>query len=1114
MRKITYMRFWFVGMVAFALLGVSCIKDDLDAFTYVEEGHPITVKMTMGLSKSADISITRADHSYSGLSTLTLFIYNADGTSCEQVLTLENGDGGLTFLGNTTGPNGERLYQLSFQTTSGEKKLLGVANYSTGNSGFWSGFTSVKDDALAKKLSFADLLSSLISLRDGLVGENGLILPSITASSQMVISGWNEGVVFDTNGTVTNCGTYGDEEHGILLKMDRAMARITFKISALSTTKMVGGVNHTVTFSPSTYKVYNIPKKALLVKPVSNVSGASFYTVDYLADEEFLTSATTNVPAVSGGNYTFTFYMPENVQVEKTQNSEGGEMTYVDRDKWKGTPGSSPEMKVWTNAPEHSTFVVINGTYTEEKDGQPYYTGTVNYTIHLGDFSSGEGATGSMGNFSVERNYSYTYTMSVLGADNIVVEAEVNGPGNQPGAEGDIYDADNCVYNYQLDAHFEQVYLQYDLSSVAEAVKTSLAQITSSPTDKQIDDAISSKLILVIQSEAMDHNSNGVVNKRGSLQPYQIYADAVRNAADPAAAAAAAKAEILDDDPSNVGVGEITPKKGFDYKWIEFWPQIGTTLASYPGTPDWSLAYIDGITNATGNDEYLMDVYDVIVAMGKVVRKIYNGDTPSTTEYGEDGITVTRDNGNYVARFTAFVNEYYYYSHPLTGTALSTWSVITNKIPREMIIAMSTNVSTDGNSSYSQIHSYISQLSMQTFYSSRTEQINAFGLETYNETPLAMPLTPPGSGNTYFDYALSDTYGRQNQIRLISKQGNATSLSGTLNWNDYITDSKNGWSSTIPTDRTARKLPDAYVQSNVAYACLSRNRDLNGNGKIDDNELRWYLPSLNEYIRIGIGNNVLSNASRLYMGDKMAMQGGDYYPRSYIKDGALYHTSSEYNKRVFWAVEHGAYGNNGSYNQLPIRCVRVLPAIADGQDVTTLAVEPASTFEKFTDGQNVILKFRGRLVDELYRERTADVLMEHSEDESPNSFYDGIIVSRSYMGTTFPLTQIVNDGGNQNNPCATYSESGDGGATWRVPNLVELQALNAAGDLLDAPAGNSFSEYTVCCTQFSNPNVRYGFMYNGMIACMQYSERTQSSKVRCVRDVPAGYDFSKLTPMN
>lgn len=111
-----------------------------------------------------------------------------------------------------------------------------------------------------------------------------------------------------------------------------------------------------------------------------------------------------------------------------------------------------------------------------------------------------------------------------------------------------------------------------------------------------------------------------------------------------------------------------------------------------------------------------------------------------------------------VARFTAFVNEYYYLRHPLTGTAVNVWSVMTNKIPREMIIAMSTQTSVDGNSSYSKIHSYISQLSMETFYNDRVSSLSAFGIETYNETPLTFDYGSPSSTT-----GLTDDNGRENQ---------------------------------------------------------------------------------------------------------------------------------------------------------------------------------------------------------------------------------------------------------------------------------------------------------------------------------------------------------------
>lgn len=1088
------------GLLMLAFAAAGCVKDDYGLAPSVVEGRPVTVTLKCDLGRTSDITVTRADHTYSGLSTYTLFVYDAAGTTCQQVLTLEDGHGSIKLLGTDKGPNEERLYQLTFKTTSGEKKLLGVANYATGNSGFWSGFSELKKRAADGTLSFDALRQSLISLRDGLIGADGLIMPSITASSQMLISGWNEGVVFDTDGSVANCGTYGDQARKIVLKMDRAMARITFKLPGDPVIKDDdNNVEHTITFVPSTYRVYNVPKKAPLIKPVSGASGASLYTTpDSLADEEFLTSATANVPAVSGGSYTFTFYMPENVQEEKTLND------YVDRDKWTGDPGSLPQNKTWTNAPEHSTFVVVSGVYTEmigtEKGtgGTPFYTGNVSYTVHLGDFSTGKGATGSYGNFSVERNYSYTYNMTVEGVEKIKVEA-TKGDEEQPGAEGSIYDAETCVYNYLLDSHFEQGYMQYDLSAIAGAVAADLANVQN-PTEEEIDNSISSKLFLEVQSPFMPQASH-----RGSLEPYKTYADA-----------AAGRVSMTPEEAKKNAV------KDFDYKWVEFWPQDTTVISAYPGTPTWSHAYIKDVTTAAGDADRLIDAYDLIVAMGKVVKKIYlNGgsNTISTDELEEEsGITITQDQGKYVARFTAFVNEYYYYKNPLTGAALTSWGPLVNKSAREMIVAMSTDVSADGNSSYSQIHSYISQLSMQTFYNPNAG-LNAFGLETYNETPLTMGFT-----TNVADWYLDDSNGRQNQVQLLNNNW-SQDFPSNVRWDNYIFMDGNGWVSTTPAERAKRKLPDAYVQkNNAAYACLSRNRDLNGNGYIDDNEVRWYLASLNEYIRIGIGSNVLSNSAQLYMGDKMAME-HDKYPDSYIGDGALYFTSSSSNKRVFWAVERGAYGGSNSSYHLPIRCIRILPT---GDLTKVSGVVAASTVEKRKDKSShlTVLKFKGRVVDELYRQRVDDALDKHNEDDDANAYYDGIYVSGSYLNDSYMLGDIIGYvgrisnvltfDGTMINPC--YDQYGAG---WRVPNLVELSAMNAVGEL-----NNSGDNYiTACCTQFSNLKVRYGFARSSLIYCpgsnssdVGYSYNSGNRTgfyIRCVKDVEPGYNFdTQSTPAN
>lgn len=1102
--KLLYIRFLVTGLILpLVLVGTGCVKDDFRVTTDME-GYPVTVSLNLGMGEASDIVVSRADNSNSDLINLVLFVYGSDGRF-QQMLstTASEQDNGISIGSSSAAKDGVK-YPITIKTTSGTKNLLAVANTSSvaSEGGFWESMASIAKDAQDGNLNFEELKAAVIKLREDLYNDSEMLPIQITASSQMLISGSNEGVVFNTSGNVTGYGQL-DGTDNVVLKMDRAMARITFNIAE----KPDGAIG---TFTPSSFKVYNIPVESSLTNAAKSETSS---------ETTYINSASMNIGNISGGKYSFTFYMPENIQKVKQGTTIE---SYNDRDTWTGDRGSLPENKIWANAPQNSTFVVVSGTYsqTAADEAGNNYTGNVSYTIHLGDFSTGKNATGSLDNFAVERNCAYTYNMSVLSVDKIVVEAKKEeGKEYQQGAEGQIFTYDATTYSYELDAHYEQVFLEYNLTKIADAVSSAIGTYDTQ-VDEKIDNAIADNMILVIQSEAMDYTPlatdaapyYSVQNKRGTLKPYKIYSDSVRGVS------TVTKDDILD------GAGtDDKPTKGFDYKWIEFWPQSGTDIAAYPGVSSWSREDITDFQNqdvyggaATTNSEYLMDVYDVIVAMGNVVKKIYKGETVSTAERNEDGITITTlQNGNNVARFTAFVNEYYYYRHPLTGAKVDMWSVMTNKIPREMIIAMSSSVSDDGNSSYSQIYSYITQLSMQTFYNARTNtSINGFGIETYNETPRLTFGTPQSTNG------LNKTDGRSNQITLIG---------GTedTKWDTYINPSYNGWMTSVGNDHATHKLNSMAYKTTYGdgayYACMSRNRDLNGNGKIDNNEVRWYLPSLNEYIRIGIGSNAISNAAQLYIGDKTAMRKAstiigqnayaDGYPIDYIWDGALFYTSSGNSERVYWATERGSYspdGQNwgGGSNPKPIRCIRALPATIGDNDISTVHVESDASFvghnlpnePGYNENNPIVLEFRNRLIDDLYRERTDGALVPHNEDDAANSYYDGIIVARNYLEDKYPLRTILNFGGTDN-PCKNYHEDG---ATWRVPNLAELSAMNAVGLIT--------KEKTACCTQFSNQNVRFGFGYNGAkIYC--YGDDTNVENlnsrfpIRCVRDVPKGYVF-------
>lgn len=1094
MKKIQIKIYTGILAVCMALFNLtSCIEDDwVKNSSNVEEGVPITVSLNFAAVPSTDVAITRASGSdLSELSDIVICVFHGDG-SFEQMVTNYEG-GGLNVNGNSVGTNGERRYNVSFESTSGTKKLIAVANVAEG--AFWENLTTDLTTAFNEKQSFTQVKNIVAKVSQKLVDDaattDGMQPFHVASSSQMLITGWNEGVVFGTGNTVTDYGTYGDKGNSVAIKMNRAMAHIIFNIAANPTGAMG-------TFTPTSFRVYNIPTKSHLTNDLQGTG--SYALTTNVSDIAYVHTASENIGTAQGGNYSFNFYMPENVQENKTVSD------YNSREGWNGdnNPGASPEDKIWTNAPQNSTFVVISGTF--EGNATNPVTANVEYTIHLGDFGETGEVNRNYGDFSVMRNYSYTYSVSVVDVNKIIVEAKrTGGEEFQNGAEGSVYDRTNTKYTYNLDAHYEQVYLEYNLSDIANSLGQEL-------TGKELDDAIANQLVLIIQSEAMDYEHEYSTaepyttrNKRGTLSPYQIYADAVRNGTE--TDADNAKTAVL------AGAGkDDKPEKGFDYKWIEFLPQTGeNTISAYPGISKWAMESLDGMTNgqfyagARGTNNIMLDVYDVIVEMGKAIKQIYNNGNYNGTP-SPDKITISQSNGKHVARFTAFVNEYYYLRHPLTGAKTTMWSVMTNKIPREMIIAMSTDTSEDGNSSYSQIHSYITQLSMQTFYSDRATSLNAFGIESYNETPMTYTFGTPKS-----EYGLTDNNGRNNQKILIGSD---------YTWDTYINASGNGWTSSVGTSHENHKLNNAYSEKSTYSACMSRNRDLNGNGKIDGNEIRWFLASVNEYIRMGIGATVISNAAQLYVGDKTEMQKSSY-PGSYVKDGALFNTSSTSDKRVYWAVEKGPYGAIGSYGAMPIRCIRNLPASGKGVTTDISSIEGVvsdATFVKHDASGNtpIVLEFKDRLVASLYRERVPGSFDKHNEDDDANKFYEGIFVASDYIHTTdwwgnktyqqYYLGNIIGYTGRQgghtyngvmSNPCSSYTE---GGYTWRVPNLVELSALNAAGLL---------NRNTACCTQFSNLNVRYGFVFQEIVTCPgdKVDDINNQYYIRCVRDVPANYTF-------
>ena len=724
-------------------------------------------------------------------------------------------------------------------------------------------------------------------------------------------------------------------------------------------------------------------------------------------------------------------------------------------DEYSERDERDPDTREWKYAPKKSTYVVISGTYSEkDQNGTLVNQGTTSYTIHLGDFSTKE----RMGNFSVERNARYHYNVTVQGVTSIITEAQkVTGDGDQPGAEGIIIGNETASEIFDLDCTYEQMIVSYDLAAIRDAIRADQSELSQ---DEKIANAFILKTSTPFDLSGSEY-----------IRPYAI--------------AHEVSSERLDQEKK---IADL-----MDYKWVYFCSQASSSqLSPYPG---------DGNVS-------LIDPYDLCVKLGNLVKKLLNNDNISTND---EEITVSSDNKVY---FTAFVNEYYYDTNPLSGESVN-WATFTRQNDRTMTIASDMNISPDGYSIYAKARTSISQRSIQTFYNASVAgTVNAIGLETYCEN------------SSFLDYdynyewwgrwtgkGTSDVNGRENMIDLIE-------LKDVPRWDTYVNIETNGYLES--SQSLSHKIENGKSLNNPHpfYACLSRNRDLNGNGYIDDNEIRWYLASGDQYTRLQIGSAAMSDAAKLFQGDKTQLS-KKAYPEDFYEEGVLYYTSTYSSsskgdaRQLLWAAEVGAFGarkENQNYNyQGLVRCVRNLPSetIKEQQSSQTVVGDDALGDVSYDQSKgDYVFDFGDRLDPRIYRSALQyGPYAPHYEEPALDNMADlnrlpqGFVVAKNDVnsGATYLASNIWKG---YLDPCANYSQTGDDQSYrgyWRVPNLREMMVLATKASVLGITSG-----YYAISTGFSGKtNDRPGFLYNAASGFVT-TQGESYVKVRCVRDMING----------
>lgn len=499
--------------------------------------------------------------------------------------------------------------------------------------------------------------------------------------------------------------------------------------------------------------------------------------------------------------------------------------------------------------------------------------------------------------------------------------------------------------------------------------------------------------------------------------------------------------EVLDAN------GAIKALSGVDYGWVKFGkPASTTSLNAYPA-------------KGTG----LVDIRQLALELKTAENSGVTGSEHFLVSGGK-------------AYVQAYVDEYYYSNRPDNGTPAS-WPEFVNAENRVLILNPTSQTSADGNSTLYPTYLFqISQRSIRTTYKTDNASIEAFGIETWNETGRS------NFGRAASTTGLDDSYGwNNNKILLgVGNSGSWPSAAKTLGYTTSVTSNA--------------KEAHVWFSEGIGvlegyYACLSRNRDENGDGVVDEAELKWYLPAINQYLLLWCGEEYL-------YGDTRLVDPADI-PR--ITSDALYnagtynlYTSS--NAREYWAVEGISYGVGGSGDGL--RCIRNLKT----QNAATAKLSDSNADTR-------IIKVVGART--LRQQQMSGEYPMHRDRDEENSLYQAFKVAKAPLADAYTVDQVKTDA-----LCASYSEATDGSdaGMWRIPNQKELMLMTQNGYLEDIAAYQEQSAYA-SRTWFINYDVSdignsrqhpYYYWYyagNPYISISSSNNQSKTFRIRCVRDV-------------
>ena len=486
-------------------------------------------------------------------------------------------------------------------------------------------------------------------------------------------------------------------------------------------------------------------------------------------------------------------------------------------------------------------------------------------------------------------------------------------------------------------------------------------------------------------------------------------------------------------DVINVGATTDGKDNGVDTSWIQFAIKCSRDGSSSTYSTDKTSR---GTACSYPGTKYKNDLYTV----EKFLKYLYDNAESTSIWTGSDS------KGNYVDA-TCFISENYYKDR--------TWNQYVNDVDkRAFYVANEVEASNDGRSVFAKTQYGLTQYNIQTFYDrSKAGSITAYGCETINDEE-GKDFTVNGNGSKYNSAGSDSWNGRTNMLADIN--------TSTDTW---------------------KTLKD---NKSLIKACMSRNRDLNGDGKISKDEIRWYAPTISQYIGIWIGEEIMSGESKLFNKETSTLS------TSNDPGCRMLYYSSTYNENTYFSEEGLATNHNSSdYPPKLVRCLRNLKSNDVGYNQIP---------DKYYTYQSSVVTLNN--VDEQALNTSGDQgeLNAHTERSALNKPAKKFKISNDkyygerdkdwwgnwYWTGVTPTQEHVVDG-----TFKCYNKYEEGDKKWRVPNQRELSVMF----LVDKDKITN----TYCRTIFSNTNFRKSWTYSNKIFTMDVNKWNATGSVRCIK---------------